>query len=296
MGEILSMLSGLGYAGSNVFNRRGVFYARETFSALPISMGVGILFFLVATLATGSTGKLSSLSLIGILSLSGAGIVHFVIGRAFNYSSLHLIGANRTSPLLATNTIFAIAFGMVFLHETLTLFRALGVAITLFGVVLIGTSGRDTVKESELKRGDLYRGVAAGLLAGLCYGSSPLLIKFGLREIGSPLAGGLVSYIASGLVVIVFLNQRHRAQLGNLNRLALGPILIGSISVTMAQIFRYLALAFTPISVVTPLISTSNVFVPFLSFAVNRRIEAFSIRVLGGTLAVVAGVFMVILL
>ncbi len=296
MGEILSVLSGLGYAGSNVFNRRGVFYARESFSALPISMGVGILLFFVVTLATGSLARLSSLSWLGILSLSGAGIVHFVIGRAFNYTSLHLIGANRTSPLLATNTVFAVAFGLIFLDETLTLFRAVGIAAILCGIVLIGTSGRDVSKEVELEKGVLYRGIAAGLLAGLCYGTSPLLIKLGLREIGSPLAGGFVSYIAAGLVVLMLLNQKHRSQLGRLNRMALVPIMIGSVSVTLAQIFRYLALAFTPISIVTPLISTNNLFVPFLSFAVNRRLEVFSARVLGGSLAVIAGVFVIVLL
>lgn len=295
MGEFLSVLSGLSFAGSNVFTRRGVYFAKESFSPLPISMSIGIFLFLIIVLVSGNASRLALLSGWGIFALSAAGIIHFVIGRSLNYTSLRLIGANRTAPLMATNVLFAAAFALIFLEETLAPVHALGISAVFLGLVLIGTSS-GAVSGEKTDRKALLSGMAAGLGAGLCYGISPLFVRIGVREAGSPFAGGLVSYLAAGIVVALFLTRaQQRRCLARLPRPAVAPMLIGGVSVTAAQIFRYVALGFTPVNVVTPLTSTNNIFVPFLSYLVNRKMEAFSIRVLGGTLAVIIGVFAILL-
>ncbi len=294
MGEILSLLSGVSYAGSNVFTRRGVHFARESFSPLPISVAIGVFFFFLAVLLSGSSGKLGLLSWWGFFALSAAGIIHFVIGRSFNYTSLRLIGANRTTPLMSTNVLFSTVLAIILLRETVVPVHALGIGSVFLGIVLIGTSSRGG-GEVRTTRKDLFKGIGAGLCSGLCYGISPLFVKVGVQEIGSPFAGGLVSYLAAALVVAFFLTRpQQRHCLTCLPRPAFTSMLIGGSSVGAAQIFRYTALSFAPVNIVAPLSSTNNLIVPFLSWIVNRKMETFSVKVFGGTAAVLTGISIIL--
>ncbi|MBI4329826.1 MAG: EamA family transporter [Chloroflexi bacterium] len=296
MGEFLSLISGFSFAASNVYTRRGVYFSRESFSPLPISMGIGIFLFFISVLVSGGGFRLAGLSSWGVFTLSAAGIIHFVIGRGFNYTSLRLIGANRTQPLMATNVLFAVGFAMVFLGESVGPVQAFGVMAVFLGVVLVGTSSAAPMAGAKTDRRTLLKGMAAGLGSGICYGISPLFVRVGVREIGSPFAGGLVSYLAAGLVVLVFLmREEHRRWLLKLPRPAAWPMVIGGATVAAAQILRYAALSFSPVNVVTPLTSTNNIFVPFLSWLLNRKMEAFSVKVLAGTAAVVFGVSLILL-
>lgn len=259
-------------------------------------MGIGIFLFLITVLVSGSASRIGLLSWWGVFALSAAGIIHFVIGRSCNYTSLRLIGANRTTPLMATNVLFAAAFALVFLNEPITPVHALGISSVFLGLVLIGASSGGTAAGGKAEKKTLFTGMAAGLGSGLCYGISPLFVSIGVREIGSPFAGGLVSYLAAGVTVMLLLVRfEQRRCLACLPRTAVGPMIIGGVAVGAAQIFRYVALGFTPVNVVTPLTATNNLFVPFLSFVVNRKIEIFSPKVLAGTVATVAGVFIVLL-
>lgn len=297
MGEIVSLFSGIAFGSSNVFTRRGVFLARESFSPLPISIGIGLVILLAAMLVSGTSGFLARISWVAMLSLSGAGVLHFVVGRIFNYTSLRLIGANRAQPLIGANIIFAVVFGLIFLNETITAMRVAGVVAVCLGVVLIGTSAEGFAEGTKLEKAVLLKGIAAGLAAGLCYGISPLLIKIGLTESGSAFAGGFVSHAAAGLVVLVVLmSPRNRVQLARLNKAAFGSMLVGGTSLALGQVLRYVALGLVPINIAIPLASTDIIFVPILSFFLNRRIEIFSPKVLIGTLLVTLGMLAVLLL
>ena len=77
-----------------------------------------------------------------------------------------------------------------------------------------------------------------------------------------------------------------------MSRSSLIPIIIAAVATTIAQALRYIALDYTPISMVTPIIGTSTLFVFPLSFIINRQIEAFNLRIIMGGIATVAGVFL----
>ena len=56
----------------------------------------------------------------------------------------------------------------------------------------------------------------------------------------------------------------------------------------LANLFRFMALAIAPVSIVVPLLRISNVFSLFFSFLLNRSMESFDPRVILGI--VVSGV------
>ena len=64
---------------------------------------------------------------------------------------------------------------------------------------------------------------------------------------------------------------------------------LGGFFVGMAQLFRYVALSMSPLSIVAPLIAASPLFTIFFSFLMNRSIEPFTLKVILGAVGVVAG-------
>lgn len=145
-----------------------------------------------------------------------------------------------------------------------------------------------------MPEGSLVKGLFAALVAALCWGVSPVLIKVGLREVNSPLAATFVSYAAASVVTgILLIHPSNNEKLRRLNRTSLIPIIIAAITVAIAQIVRYTALDYSPISLVEPLVGTNGLFIFPLSFLINRRIEAFNLRIIMGALIVVFGVSLI---
>jgi len=296
IGLIFALVGGVVFAGSLVFVRRGVYWAGESFTSVLIQVFVGVPFFAVAVFITGEWGKLWSLSWQGFLLLGLAGIVHFVFGRFLSYTAVRLIGVNKVTPLLMTSPFYTLIFGFVFLSETLTITLILGVLCIFAGAILVGVE-RKSVSGQKPRwfSGTEFRGILAALGGALCWGTSPVLIRPAVAEIGSPSAAAFVSYMTATIILLFFLSgQRVRTQLVQLRPSgALIPLLIGAILVSVGHLLNYAALNYSPASIVTPLVSTSTLFVFLFSFLLNRHIEVFTGKVIIGMIATVAGVFLI---
>jgi uncharacterized membrane protein len=129
-----------------------------------------------------------------------------------------------------------------------------------------------------------------GLGVGLAWGVNPIMVKFGLGSSGSPVAGVFISYAAAAIVTSTFLwNSGKRATLASMPRGALGFFGLTGLFSAVAGLMRYIALSLGPASVVSPVISTSPIFLLFLSYVFNRKLEVFSLNVIVGIIAVVVG-------
>ena len=142
IGSVLAVLSGLGFAVSNVYIRQGVHRAGESFSVIPISAYLGTVAFGIPLLLLGEFGHLKNLSWTGAAALAAAGIFHFILGRIFAYNSFRLIGANRAAPILSLNILFAALLGIFFLDEPLSPSLSFAILLIFVGLVLIGTTGK----------------------------------------------------------------------------------------------------------------------------------------------------------
>ena len=120
-----------------------------------------------------------------------------------------------------------------------------------------------------------------------------MLVKFGLDNLapGQSVIGGLISYLAASLMIALVLllpgNWQHVRQISTQSAkwFSMAAILVG-----VSQIFRYLALSLAPVSVVTPIQSTSVVFRVLFGWFINRQHEAFGIWVIVGVLISMIGV------
>lgn len=287
LGLIFALLSAVGFAASAVFVRKGVYQAGESFSAVPITIFVGTIFFSVSLLFTAGWSKVWSFSWQELVLLGAAGIMHFVIGRFLAYNCIRLIGANKSSPLLQTSPFYAVTSGILFLNEPLTIFLVLGVLCIVAGPTLVSIG-----KESGFSR---IPGIAitSGLGAAFFWGISGVLVRPVVEEVGSPLAATFVSYVAASLIVAgILFCKGQREQLIQLRHTSITPLVISGLFVSVAQLLRYIALSYSPVGVVTSLIGTSGLFIFLFSFLLNRNIEVFTRKALAGIATTVIGTFL----
>jgi drug/metabolite transporter (DMT)-like permease len=295
IGHFLALLTGFGLATNTVFMRKAIFHTRETTTAVFISISFGFVTFLPLLLFTGNAGQLSSASWQALAALAGAGIVNFVIGRRLSFYSLKLIGANRGGPLLNSSTLFAAIMGITIMGEQVTLGLVTGIILIVIGVILVSMERHsDSTAEEIVNTWDMVKGVSAGLLAGICYGGGPVLAKIAIDEGNSPFMAVFVSYGVAFIIMLApRLSTHQRQKLTESYRKARLPMSIGAVSITIAQLCRYLSLDYIPVSVAIPLNSVSSLFTLLLSYAVNRRIEVFTWKIILGAILVVSGVFLI---
>ena len=137
-----------------------------------------------------------------------------------------------------------------------------------------------------------------------CYGSSPALVRLGLGSSGLPVLGATVSVGASLLVLGATLLRPGQVGfvLGNVNfgdgmrrkegewyDTPLNWLLLGSVTIASAQLFRYLALGAMDVTVASPLIASNAVFTLFFGWIMNRQTESFSKNVIMGVVMSMIG-------
>ncbi|MDO8636649.1 MAG: EamA family transporter, partial [Dehalococcoidia bacterium] len=291
------LLSAFFFAASMICTRRGVLRIKDPALGGYISVFVGPPLFLLAALAMSDLHSITTFSWKGYVFLAVAGIMHFVLGRSYGYWSVKHLGANMASIFVALNPIYTILLGVLILGEQMTGHAALGSALIVIGPAALfwpERRGMDKTQDHSSKPRLSKKGITAALVTGLCYGITPLFIKWGLQQGGSALAGTFISYASATFVLCTtMIKPVRREAVVTMERRALAWFALSGLFVGMAQLFRYIALKLSPISIVGSLTATTPVFLLLLSLILNRRVESFRFTVILGAIMVVIGTLMV---
>lgn len=304
LGALFAVLSAATFGISNVATRRGVVGSSASFG-LYITVILGVPLFVVASAVTGQLLDIFDLSARAWMLLSSAGILHFLVGRYCNFRAIDAIGANRTQPIQMTNTVYAIIVAIVLLGEELTLLMGVGIALIMIGpAVMVERSKKPkpapaatdapsetapaatatvTAPPNAATSPRYAEGYLYGFMSAAAYGTSPVMIRSALDDTGLGIAGGLVAYAAAaGVLVASFVIPGKLKEVRSVDMKVLPYFLVSTVSVFLAQMFRFAALAIAPVTVVTPLTRLGVVFTPTFGFFVNRNLESFSPKVLIG--------------
>jgi len=270
LGVVLAALSAATFAFNNASARRGVL--------------------------TGSVAQALAITVpIGVPML--AGVLHFVVGRYGNFRAAQAIGANLSGPVIQLSLGITLILAVLVLKEPMTPLRILGIALLVSAPALMRNATPEATEPAETSLTKFQpryaEGYAFSIMAALAYGVTPLLIRLaviGGGGLGTGLAGGLVSYAAATAAVALLLlwpgQWRHA--------LAVTPesakwFTYSGISVSIAQMFIYMAYAVAPISVVTPILQLHLVLRLAFSRALNPHHEIFGGRMVLGTSLSVLG-------
>lgn len=316
LGFLYAVLSAASFGINAVNIRRGTLTGSAA-HAIYVTVILGTPLFLIAALVTGQVFQLSEISLRNYLLLAAAGVLHFDIGRYFSYRAISAIGANRSTPLQALSMIISVVLAMVLLGEELTVGIIVGVIMIMIGpAIILDKSNRISLSGDRSRRegGEALpvqapSGVAAkpdvsetpvvfrqaegylfGLLAAAAWGVTPIMIRSALLDSNLGLLGGLISYVAAAMVLILTFGLPGRlANVLSADRSSFRWFSQAAVSGTSAQIFWYLALGVIPVTIAAPLQRTTALFVLLFSFLINRRLESFDLRVILGIALSVAG-------
>ena len=316
LGAFYAVLAAATFGFNNASARRGVLTG-TVIQGMAISVPLGVPLFLIVAYFGGQLTEFDKLSTDSILFLSAAGFMHFVWGRYYNMLSLAAVGSNIAGPVQQFQLLLSLTLAIVLLDETLSPLKVLGILLVIsgpsfilhgravekrriarlhaqstVGAAMIDVAAADakgaTAKPAFQPR--LLHGYVFAFLAGIGFGTSPVLVSAGLKESGLSLLGGLVSYVVATLVVALFLVlPRNIAQLRNMNRESLPWFTISAVAVWASQLFRYLALGLAPVTVVQPIQSLSLIFRMIFGFFINREHEALDRYVIGGIILSFAG-------
>ncbi|MFC2038427.1 EamA family transporter [Chloroflexota bacterium] len=137
-------------------------------------------------------------------------------------------------------------------------------------------------------------GIAFGIGAGLSYGVSSVLIKFGVGGLATPLVGASVSLLV-GMVGLSFMGIRGiRTDIVDKKR-GLAYLALAGVAAAGGITCMFFALSMAPVVVVTPLQSTNPLFALLLSWIFLGRLEKITPKLVIGSVLVVAGVILITL-
>jgi uncharacterized membrane protein len=267
-------------AGATIFIRQGL---REgpTITGVWINVLVGTLGLWAAVLLTGGLYRVSA---VGIALFAVAGIIGTVSGRVLRFMAIEKVGASIAAALNNLHPLFAAALAIAVLGEQVTLPILAGTLVIVLGTALLSSGGQ--------RAGVRARHLWLPIASAACFGTVAVLRKIGLGQMG-PVQGAAINATTALVVFSAFLvasGQRH-AMASRGRGLAL--FVAAGVAENTGVFLNILALSVGSVSVVTPLVGTSPIFVLLLSPFFLRGVEGLGVRVVAGTVLIVGGVYLV---
>lgn len=214
-----------------------------------------------------------------------SGIVHPGLAVTLFLIGSRRLGVSRTTSISSAAPLIGVIVGVIILGERP------GVAIWLGGLCIV--AGIVAISGEKPEGAFEAKDLLYPLLSGFAFGLAPVLRKLGLNHIPSIPYGvgvaGLGGLIGLGAVVRAFPEgERLRLERRGLPLFALAASLA-----LVARLLFFDALKRGDFSRVVFLINTTPVFVLLLSWVALRGSERLTPRLVGGTVAVVVGVWAV---
>lgn len=134
-------------------------------------------------------------------------------------------------------------------------------------------------------------GIVLALLAALCWGTSGLFARLGLRYLG-PTAGTLVSLISSLAIVVLAALALEWQDLGRITLWTVAWFaIVGLLNFAMGRNFSFWGIQYAGVSRATPVQASSPLFAIIL--AVSFMGETMTLFSLLGTLTIIVGMVVV---
>ena len=289
LGGLLSLLSAISFAYANATARRGVLTG-SVLQAVAISCIVALPMFLLALSPFGIGETMAGFGRQSIVLLSIAGIIHFAAARYANYRAARAMGANLVGPVQNYSLVITLVLAVFWLGEAVTALRVVGVAMIVIGPMLVRRADQPPPSPSAAGVTSFepnYReGYFFAILCAVGYGVSPILIGMALpaRTLSNGIAAGLISHLAATVLILLpLLMPAQWPALRVMDWVATRWFVLSGLSVSLSQLFRYMAFALAPIAVATSILQLHLMFRVHFSRLLNPHHEVFDGGMIAGT-------------
>jgi drug/metabolite transporter (DMT)-like permease len=305
LGALFSILSAAAFALNNASVRRGVI-SGTPIQAMAISVPLGVVCFLPIAWIAGELGRISEFPVHAAGWMAGLGVLHFIIGRYFNFKANQVAGTNLTAPVIQLQAVVTMVLAVIILHEPCTVLQAFGGVIMVAGSLITQRQPPRTVAAPPPTADKAalppfiplhLAGYVFSIGAALAYGTSPIMARFALAHTGpsTGILGGLIAYTsATTIVALVFLaSPQLRRNAGNVKFSNARWFIFSGVLVAAAQGFFFCAVALAPVLFVMPLLQTSLAFRMLFSTWLSPHHEVFGALVLSGVAISLSGALLV---
>ena len=279
---ICGLFASFWFALSMVLINRGVLVI-DYFRGLLANLGVNALFlWLYIWLFVEHIDLWIPANLIFVL----VGIFVPGVARFFIFRGMERLGASITSCLTNGTPLFATLFAVVFLREHPSPTNVLGTFSIVAGIVALNWKGTNKTWRSR----DLLFPLAAAFL----FAARDNMVRFGLLKISSPLVGATIaattSFLTMSLLYLLFESKKpQQPTAGKGFQLFAAAGFLNFLSYA----FAYTALSMERVSLISPLINGSSLFVLPLSALLLKDVEKITPQKVGATVLVILGVFLI---
>ncbi|WP_083861151.1 EamA family transporter [Halobiforma nitratireducens] len=288
LGILLATIAAVGFAGQFLFVRLGT-EDGDVIDAVLVVLLVNVGLLVPPLLAAYSPPYVDLFTPVSFVSFAAAGVAGMFVARLAMFRSIEAIGANLTSPIVASNVLFATVFAVVLLEERLTVIHAAGIVLIVAGLAV---ASWDTAESTGADRSirDLGTTLALPLVAAAAIGIEPIFISIGLAD-GTAVLPGIVVMAGTatvGFVGYLGVSESVRRVRGS------GPelkwYLSAGVATTVGFLSYFAALEVAPVVVVMPFLQLTPLLVVVLSIALlPSHLERVSWRVVAAAILVVIG-------
>ncbi len=135
LGILFSLLAAVGFALNGVLARPGMRYTSFYLGTLVSLLASSLLIGTIALVVDASAFLQVTLS--GLFWFALLGLLHFSLGRTFNFKAIQCLGVSRTSLLLGTTPLVATLLALVFYGEGVSPLLGMGTLLVVAGVMLV---------------------------------------------------------------------------------------------------------------------------------------------------------------
>ena len=237
----------------------------------------------------------------GVALFAIAGFFTTYLGRWFNFEAIARLGPAKASAFQVSSPLFTFLIALAFLGERLSALALAGMALAIFGLLLVSLSGARTTAgiHPNTRRWQrwLRSGLAIGAASSAAYAVGNVMRGAGVRQWNEPVAGALIGAI-TGILLHVALTPRRGGMLREMRKAQRAGVAIfaaGGILTITAQMCVIGAMRYAPISVVSLITLCTPLLVFPASYFLLRNEERIDPRAIAGGLLALAGVAMIIL-
>lgn len=226
----------------------------------------------------------------------GAGVFGSLFARICMFASIKRIGANRTSPIVASNALFATILAVLLLDESLTAIHFVGIVLIVAGIAVVSYETAESTA-IDATRWDFAILLSLPLLAAAFIGLEPIFISYALDD-GAGIVPGLAISVSVAFVgFLVYTAATDTLPSRSVIHEPFAKWYVGAgVATTGGLLAAFAALETAPVVVVAPVVQTSPLIVVALSaLFLPRTLERVTPRIVAAAVMVVIGAIVVTL-
>jgi DME family drug/metabolite transporter len=278
----LALFGSFWFAASMIFINRGVL-SIDYFRGLLVNLAANALFLgLYVLLFVGKPDLWHPVNAVFI----AVGILVPGVARYLIFKGMERLGAPITSCLTNSGPLFAIAFAIFFLGEQPTAANILGAVSIVGGIVSLSWKGAAKSWRT--------RDLAFPLTAALLFAARDNLVRFAVVQIHSPVVGAAIAATTSLLTMgTTYAMLGTKKPLPPSARKGVTYFALSGFTNFLSYVFSYTALSLERVSIISPLVNASSLFVLPLAALLLRDVETLTLRKISATALVILGVLLI---